>query len=29
MLGEKFAIFDAGYGPDNYTPFAEVFGRVP
>ncbi len=22
-----FAIFAAGYGPDNYTPFAEVFGR--
>ena len=21
-----FAIFHAGYGPDNYTPFAEVFG---
>jgi hypothetical protein len=22
-----FAIFAAGYGPDNYTPFAEVLGR--
>jgi uncharacterized protein (TIGR02452 family) len=21
-----FAIFSAGYGPDNYTPFAAVFG---
>lgn len=23
-----FAIFAAGYGPDNFTPFAEAFGRV-
>jgi uncharacterized protein (TIGR02452 family) len=22
-----FAIYAAGYGPDNYTPFAKVFGR--
>jgi hypothetical protein len=22
-----FAIYNAGYGPDNYTPFAEQFGR--
>jgi Uncharacterized protein conserved in bacteria (DUF2263) len=22
-----FAVFWAGYGPDNYTPFAETFGR--
>lgn len=22
-----FAIFHAGYGPDNFTPFAEAFGR--
>jgi hypothetical protein len=21
-----FAVFDAGYGPDNFTPFAETFG---
>jgi hypothetical protein len=22
-----FAIFAPGYGPDNHTPFAEVFAR--
>ena len=22
-----FAIFDAGYGPENYTPFAQAFER--
>jgi hypothetical protein len=22
-----FAIYAAGYGPDNYTPFLEVYGR--
>ena len=24
-----FAIFHAGYGPDNYTPFAEAFEGWP
>jgi hypothetical protein len=23
----SFAIFSAGYGPDNYTPFSECLGR--
>jgi len=27
LAAVAFAIFDAGYGPDNLTPFAEVFRR--